>query len=416
MEIKTSKGIKEVNEVFPDLESLKNHILKLDKNIRYDNETIKKEIESLMVKLKEQEGIVSLSLMRGWLVKNYGFKTKKYGELEYWIERGWNEVDALVELDKRNKELKQRNRLCEEYWINKGHTKKEAINEISKQQQKSSKCVKTYHGKSKKMLKEKGYSDEDIKRICLIPTNSEFWVNRGYSENEAKFKISELQTENANKFAKLRKDNPNNYSATTHTQLGYWLNKGYSKKESKIKLSERQKTFSKEICIKKYGEEEGKKRFTERQNKWSKSLTNGGNLKIGYSKISQDLFNVLLETYDIDNRNNIYFATHNKEYKLDKCESEGGIWLYDFTDTNNKKIIEFHGDMFHGNPKKYKATDYPHPFRKTITAQDMWNKDKRKLNVAIEEGFDVLVIWDSEYRWGNKQEIINKCIAFINKK
>ena len=151
MKIKTNKGIKEVNEVFTDFESLKNHILKLDKNIRYDNETIKKEIESLMVKLKEQEGVVSLSLMRGWLVKNYGFKTKKYGELEYWIERGWNEVDALVELDKRNKELKQRNRLCEEYWINKGYTKEEAINEISKQQQKSSKCVKTYHGKSKKM-------------------------------------------------------------------------------------------------------------------------------------------------------------------------------------------------------------------------------------------------------------------------
>lgn len=416
MKIKTNKGIKEVNEVFTDLESFKNHVLKLDKNIRYDNETIKKEIESLMVKLKEQEGVVSLSLMRGWLVKNYVFKTKKYGELEYWIERGWNEVDALVELDKRNKELKQRNRLCEEYWVNKGYTKEEAINEISKQQQKSSKCVKTYHGKSKKMLKEKGYSDEDIKRICLTPTNSEFWVNRGYSENEAKFKISEQQKEKNNKLIKLRKDNPNNYSATTSTQLGYWLNKGYSKKESKIKLSERQKTFSKEICIQKYGEEEGKKRFTERQNKWSKSLSTGGNLKIGYSKISQDLFNVLLETYDIDNRNNIYFATHNKEYKLDKCESEGGIWLYDFTDINNKKIIEFHGDMFHGNPKKYKATDYPHPFRKTITAQKMWDKDKRKLDVAIEEGFGVLVIWDSEYRWGNKQEIIDKCVAFLNKK
>lgn len=32
MKIKTNKGIKEVNEVFTDFESLKNHILKLDKN------------------------------------------------------------------------------------------------------------------------------------------------------------------------------------------------------------------------------------------------------------------------------------------------------------------------------------------------------------------------------------------------
>jgi hypothetical protein len=111
MKIKTSKGIKGVNDVFPDLETFKNHVLKLDKNIRYDNETIKKEMESLMVKLKEQEGVVSLSLMRGWLVKNYGFKTKKYGNVEYFIERGWSEEKALEEINKRKKELKQRNRL-----------------------------------------------------------------------------------------------------------------------------------------------------------------------------------------------------------------------------------------------------------------------------------------------------------------
>ena len=42
MKIKTSKGIKEVSEVFPDLETFKNQVLKLDKNIRYDNERIKK--------------------------------------------------------------------------------------------------------------------------------------------------------------------------------------------------------------------------------------------------------------------------------------------------------------------------------------------------------------------------------------
>ena len=214
----------------------------------------------------------------------------------------------------------------------------------------------------------------------------------------------------------MKSNNPNDYSATTSTQLGYWLNKGYSKTEAKLIQSERQVTFSKETCIEKYGEDIGLIKFTERQNKWSKSLSTGGNLKIGYSKISQELFNVLLETYDINDRDNIYFATHNKEYKLDKCESEGGIWLYDFTDIKNKKIIEFHGDMFHGNPNKYKSTDYPHPFRKTTTAQNMWDKDKIKMDVAIEEGFEVLVIWDSEYRWGDKQEIINKCIAFLNKK
>lgn len=406
MKIKTSKGVKEVNEVFPDLETFKTWVLKLDKNIRYDNEIIKKEIESLMVKLEEQEGVVSLSLMRGWLVKNYTFKTKKWGDIKYFIERGWSEENALEEINKRNKELKQRNRLCEEYWVNKGYTKEEAIDEISKQQQKSSKCVKTYHGKSKQMLVDKGYSDEEIKRICLSPTNIEFWVNKGCSENEAKEIISKNQTEAAKQVDFEKRLIPSN--------IEYWVNKGFTKEEAKKKVSEHQSTFTLEKCIQKYGEEDGKNRFTDRQNKWLKSLLTNGNMVIGYSKISQELFYEILEKYNIDEKKNIYFATHNGEYKIEK--DKGGIWLYDFTDLKNKKIIEYHGDDYHGNPKKYLAEDHPHPFRKNITAQEMWDKDKLKLNHANEKGFEVLVIWDSEYRWGNKQEIIDKCIAFLNKK
>jgi hypothetical protein len=405
MKIKTSKGVKEVYEVFSNLETLKNYVLKLDKNIRYNNEIIKKEIESLMIKLKEQEGVVSLSLMRGWFVKNYSFKTKKWGELEYWIERGWSYDNALVELDRRNQEIKQRNRLCEEYWVNKGYSKEESKLEISKQQKKSSKCVKTRHGKSKKMLREKGYSEEEIKRICLTPTNTEFWVNKGYSENESKDIINKNQINAAKQVNFEKRIIPSN--------IEYWINKGYSKEESRQNVSEHQSTFSLDKCILKYGEENGKKRFTERQNKWLNSLLTNGNMVIGYSKISQDLFYKILEMYDISDRDKIYFATHNSEFKLDK--KEGGVWLYDFTDIKNKKIIEFHGDMFHGNPKKYNSVDNPHPFRKHITAQEMWDKDKRKLDIAYENGFEVLIIWDSEYRWGNKQEIINKCVSFLNK-
>jgi len=405
MKIKTSKGIKEVNEVFPDLETFKNHVLKLDKNIRYDNEMIKKEMESLIIKLKEQEGVVSYSLMRGWLVKNYGFKTKKWSDLNYFLERGWDKDNAVIELERRNKEIKQRNRLCVEYWINKGLSIEEAEAEISKQQKESSKYVKVYHGKSKKMLIEKGYTQEEINRICLTPTKTEFWVNKGYSEYEANNIINKNQINAAKQVDFEKRLIPSN--------VEYWINKGFSNEESKQKVSEHQTTFTLEKCIVKYGEEEGKKRFTERQNKWLNSLLTNGNMVIGYSKTSQDLFYKILETYDIVDRDKVYFATHNGEFKLGK--KEGGFWLYDFTDIKIKKIIEFHGDMYHGNPNKYNSTDNPHPFRKNITAQEMWDKDKRKLDIAIEKGFEVLVIWDSEYRWGNKQEIINKCIGFLNK-
>ena len=61
--------------------------------------------------------------------------------------------------------------------------------------------------------------------------------------------------------------------------------------------------------------------------------------------------------------------------------------------------------------------DTPHPFRKNITSKDIWKKDNDKLDIAQKNGFDVLIIWDSEYRRKSKldkEKIIQKCIDFIN--
>jgi len=406
MKIKTLRGKQNAYDIFPDLEIFKDYVLKLDKNIRYDNKVIKKEIERLYFLIINEDGEISYSLMRGWLIKNYNFKTKKWLTIDYFIERGWFEDDAIIELDKRLAALKQRNPLCVEYWVNKGYTEKEGMKFISETQRKNSKLVKTYPGKSKKILREKGYSEEEITELCLTPANIKFWVKKGYSEEEAKKMVSE-NAKNASK-------NVNYSKILSNTKIEYWINKGYSEEEAIILRSERQSTFTLDKCIDKYGKEEGIKRFNERQLKWQKSLSDGGNLKIGYSKISQDLFYDLLESYNNEEKDKIFFATHNKEYVLEK--ENGGVWLYDFVDTINKKIIEFNGDMYHGNPNKFKAEDNPHPFRKNITAQEIWDKDKRKLDIAIKNGFEVLTIWDSEYRWGNKQEILDKCLVFLNKK
>lgn len=89
------------------------------------------------------------------------------------------------------------------------------------------------------------------------------------------------------------------------------------------------------------------------------------------------------------------------------------MWLYDFVDLNKKKLIEFHGDMYHGNPKKYTAEDFPHPFRKDIKAKEMWEKDERKIGLANEKGFEVFIVWESEYRYGNKQAVIDNCLKFL---
>jgi hypothetical protein len=405
MKIKTNYGLKEINELFPDLESFKDYVLTTLKNIRYDNEIIRNKTQLLFSKLKEDEGEVSLSLMRGWLNKHYEFKIKKWGQLSYWVERGWLEKDALAELNKRGSEIKGRNRLCVEYWVSKGYSETEAIKKISEQQKKSAKCVKTYHGKSKKMLYEKGYTEDEVRRLCLTPSNIDFWINKGYSEDEAKIMVYENQ-KHAAKHVDYK-------TRLTEVNIEYWMKKGYSKQDAKKKVSERQSTFSLEICIKKYGEEKGKLRFVERQNKWQESLYKNGKLKSGFSETSQELFYKLIEHIDINDVSYIIFAKKGGELVL---TDDNGFYRYDFADLKNNKIIEYNGDKYHANPKKYEHDDRPHPFNKNVTATELWDKDAHKKKIAEQNGFDVLTIWDSEYKSDNKQKIINKCINFLKNK
>jgi len=328
--------------------------------------------------------------MRGWLVKNYGFKTKKWGELKYFLERGWGKDSALNELEKRNLELKQRNRLCGEYWVNKGYSKEEAINEISKQQQKSSKCVKIRHGKSKKRLAHKGYSEEEIKRLCLTPANIDFWVNKGFSENDAKDMVSKNQI-NAAKHVNFEK-------RLTPTNIEYWIERGFNYRQSKVKVIERQTTFSLEICIQKYGEEAGLKRFNDRQIKW---LTNYK--RNNFSKVSQKLFWEILETKEFPPNYEIYFATYDKGVKDDSGKNNeyrlsllNGVILPDFFDKTTGRIIEFDGTYYHRS-----------------TPENSLREEKRD-KMILESCYEVLHVSEYDYK-NNKEEVINKCVNFLKK-
>lgn len=122
-----------------------------------------------------------------------------------------------------------------------------------------------YKSQLKNKLKQIFYSTTTL--------NDNYWLDRGWSEEEAKEKISELQKKNANIFMAKKQNDPYFYSATTSTQIGYWTNKGYSEDEAKLKLSERQRTFTLEKCVEKYGEAEGRNRWEARQNKWITTLS-----------------------------------------------------------------------------------------------------------------------------------------------
>lgn len=212
-----------------------------------------------------------------------------------------------------------------------------------------------------------------------------------------------------NSLLELEKFRFNALKSRKHTtRLEYYMEKGHFF-EAKKMLTDRQCTFSLEKCIKNYGEIKGKKIFTDRQDKWLKSLNENGNLTNGYSKISQELFYNILNEYDIDDRDYVYFATKNHEFKLPK--KNGGVWIYDFVDLKRNKIIEYNGDIFHANPSIYESGAIANPF-KNIIADDIWKKDEEKLKAAKQNGFYTLIIWDSDYK-KNKFKTINDCLNFL---
>lgn len=124
---------------------------------------------------------------------------------------------------------------------------------------------------------DKGYSVEEAeyKRNSIRPIKKEYWLERGYSEQDAIEKAEQTKRNNNKKGAQKVGEKPKDFFRQRSPRCKeYWLNKGYSEEESLQKLNEFQNHFSLEKCIEKYGQNEGYKRFLERQQKWQTTLNN----------------------------------------------------------------------------------------------------------------------------------------------
>lgn len=245
----------------------------------------------------------------------------------------------------------------------------------------------------------------------MIPSKKEHWIKKGYTEEDAILKTFEI-IKNAKNNCRLfnieRTNNPEKYIGICDTSIEYYLKKGYTKIVSKNMLKSRQSTFSMSKCVDKYGEVDGLKKWNNRQKKWLESLIYNGNLKNGYSKISNEMFFSIAENFNIEESKEVRCYSINGEFYINNNNS---YYLYDFKYLN--KIIEFNGDVFHGNPSIYKENDICINFKNNpLIAKELWERDKIKINLAINNGFDVLVIWESEYK-KNKELVIKKCIEFL---
>lgn len=147
--------------------------------------------------------------------------------------------------------------------------------------------------------------------------------------------------------------------------------------------------------IEKYGEVDGVKIYN---NLTIKKLDNSvTSYKI--SKISIKLFDTLSTDGSLYGRDEFIIQLDNNTYYLD------------FLNPSTKKVIEFNGDYWHANPIIYKAHDIIHK-DKNITANDIWIKDKKRLDNIKLLGYDVMVVWEKDFRI-DSDIVIKKCKEFL---
>lgn len=119
-----------------------------------------------------------------------------------------------------------------------------------------------------------------------------------------------------------------------------------------------------------------------------------------YSKISQELFWLLYKQLPENLQQDCYFAELNKERFI---SIKNNYFLFDFCILSKKLFIEFNGDYWHRNPKFYEITE------ENIA---IWEQNEFKKQVAEEQGFKVLYVWESDYKQ-NKEKIVKECLQFL---
>lgn len=258
--------------------------------------------------------------------------------------------------------------------------------------------------RKEKYLKQ-GYTEEEADFLVKSKRNinKEYWISKGYTEEDAIKKVSNIQKENNKKYKEAIKANPEKYSAVSNTQKNYWLKKGFSEEEAEQKVKERQRTFTLEKCIEKYGIEKGTFVYKERQRKWRDKLQENF-LKYGdgrnvQSKWAYDIITELCESIGIERPKKEKYITDKETQKH---------YSYDFC--YKKKIIEFNGDYWHCNPEYWEYDSY-NLSHKTIAA-NVWKDDEIKINCAKKYGYNVLVVWESDY-YKNKNKFIEFCLNFL---
>lgn len=89
----------------------------------------------------------------------------------------------------------------------------------------------------------------------------------------------------------------------------------------------------------------------------------------------------------------------------------GTNWV-DFAVDN--KVIEFYGDYWHANPAFVTPTTVVKFRHREIVAKEIWERDTKRLKFIKSKGFEVKVVWESDFR-KNPEQVVQECVEWLKK-
>ena len=189
------------------------------------------------------------------------------------------------------------------------------------------------------------------------------------------------------------------YNRTKGSTLKYWIEK-LGEEDGVLRYQEicynKGKSNRLQYWIEKYGKVEGEKKYRihiEQQCK--KTLVKGF-----FTGLNHRVKQILIS-------NNI---AYEEEYPI--LYEGNKHFFYDFKIGNI--ILELNGDYWHCNPSMYKESDIvQYPGNNYKLVKDIWERDKKKKEVAILNNFDFVVLWENELKSMSDEELLNFINSFI---
>jgi hypothetical protein len=191
--------------------------------------------------------------------------------------------------------------------------------------------------------------------------------------------------------------------------INYYIEK-YGEKEGEIKWKEMNKkkdSMSLKFWLSKYDNDYKKaiKRHKERIAETNPSIKFGNS---NYSKSSILFFDKIINELKLNKDNILYSDFEYCIYYTDQ-DGKNRRFFYDFTDLDNKIIIEYNGLTWHPSEEKMSIKElklWKNPYDSNLSYEEVIKKDKFKEKIAIEKGFKFIKIWDCDNEEDNIKNII----------